>query len=494
MLTAVETFVLVPLFLRAWGADGYGEWIALTAFINYLMLVNLGVQNYVGNLLTMSYTAGDLVSFRRYLNETVSLFILICSVLMLIIFAVMLISGITIPGIDHALTLEQRLTVAFMSASYLISVLGGVWATPYQATGRYVRGAMIGNVWGIIKLILLISALALHSSLLFYAFLYSCISFLRFIYYLADIHFKLPEARHVHFTLNNALQGRKYLGGSIFFWVRSLAGGLNQQGVISVLAASVPVATVSLYSTHRTASGLVRYPFALLQGPLWPEMSILGGQARFEKLGEITLLAVRSIVFISGLAALAIWIWLPVIYRAWTSNELEFEPALLALFLVQVVLFAGWSASAWPLLAINQHKRIAVWDLINAVFTIVLALILVRVLGMYGVAIATFAGDLLFGFLVYPRLTAKHLQLPIIRIYRAILDPLILAIPLFALIVLTDFLLDGWYFTLTSSLIVALVIIPLSILTFGKNNVTRAIGAVLNTRLATRFLSSRGAV
>ena len=272
------------------------------------MLVNLGVQNYVANLLTMSYAAGDMVSFRRYLNETVSLFVLICSMLMLVILAVMLIPGITVPGIKHVLTSDQRLILIFMAASYLLSVLGGVWATPYQATGRYVRGAMIGNIWGIIRLIVLISALAPGGSPTLYAFLYFSITFARTIYYLMDMHFKVPEARHVRLTLSNALQGRKYLGGSIFFWFRSLANGVNQQGVISVLAASLPAATVSLYATHRIASGLVRYPFTLVQGPLWPELSILGGQQRFDKLHEITLLAIRSIVFVSGLAALAIWI------------------------------------------------------------------------------------------------------------------------------------------------------------------------------------------
>ena len=34
--------LLVPLFLRAWGADGYGGWLTLTAFVSYLGLLDLG--------------------------------------------------------------------------------------------------------------------------------------------------------------------------------------------------------------------------------------------------------------------------------------------------------------------------------------------------------------------------------------------------------------------------------------------------------------------
>ena len=167
---------------------------------------------------------------------------------------------------------------------------------------------------------------------------------------------------------------------------------------------------------------------------------------------------------------------------------------MLALFLFQVVLSAGWTASAWPLLAVNQHKWIAVWDIANGVFTIVLSLILVQFLGTYGVAIATLSGDLVCGFLVYPRLTAKYLEFPVINIYRAILEPMVLVVPVVALTGLTSHLVDGWYIPLVSSLIVMLAVIPLSLLTFGKDTVIRSIHFVFNTRLAMRFLSDRGAM
>jgi len=487
VLSATEAILLVPLFLRAWGADGYGEWLTLTAFISYLMLVDLGVQNYLANLLTMAYAAGDLASFKKYLNETLSLFVLICSALMLLVALIMALPGISLPSFEQALSLDQRLIFVFLAGSYLLSVFGGVWATVYRATGRFTRGAMVGNVWGIIKLIVLISALVLQGSPLVYALLYFGTTALRLVYYFFDIYSTIPEARGVYLSMTNAQRGKSYLGGSFFFWLKALSAGINQQGVISVLAASLPAAMVSVYATHRTASGLVRYPFMLVQSPLWPELSMLGGQERLDRLREISLLVVQLIVFVSSLAALGLWVWLPVIYKIWTSNELELRPALLALFLVQVVLFAGWSSTAWPLLAINKHKELATWDIVNAVFTILLSLVLVIPLDIYGVAIATFLGDILCGLLVYPRLTARHLGLPASAVFRAVLDPVLAFGAVAVLIGVADVFLAGWLLVIVSSLCIALAVYPLAVLIFGRGAVTKSMRMLLQSPILGRF-------
>lgn len=491
VLKMVEAILLVPLFLRAWGADGYGEWLTLTAFIGYLMLADMGVQNYVGNLLAMSYAANDITGFKKQLSDVMSLLIFFFSSIMLIIFLGMMLPNITIPGINRSLTFEQRLIVIFMSVIYLTSIMSAVWSTTYNATGRYARGAMIGNVQGIIKLGVVVVALLLGAPPVLYVLLLLFIVFTGVILRLIDIRIRAPEARHIKISFRHAVQGRNHLGGSIFFWLRTLSNGINQQGVISVLAASLPASMVSLYATHRTASGLIRYPMALVLGPLFPELSILGGQQRTERLKAISLLATRVITFVSGLAALAVWVWLPTLYTAWTNDELELHPALLAMFLMQTVLFAGWSTIAWPLLATNQHRRIALWDIANAILTIILALILVGPFDIYGVAIATFIGDILCGFLVYPRLTAKSLHTSVRATYQAITDPLVALGAVAIVIGITGMFLDGWSFAVLSSLFVLLTIYPFSVLLFGKEFILGSCRMVLDSSPVGRFFSGQ---
>src|SRR6267378_1844389 len=74
-VNAAQAVILVPLFLRAWGAEGYGQWLALTALISYLTLADLGGQNYIANLLAMSHARGDRERFQTTLSEAVSFFL-----------------------------------------------------------------------------------------------------------------------------------------------------------------------------------------------------------------------------------------------------------------------------------------------------------------------------------------------------------------------------------------------------------------------------------
>ena len=55
IIIAATAIALVPLYIAAWGVDGYGRWLSLTAVIAYLSLLDLGGQNYVGNLLAGAY-------------------------------------------------------------------------------------------------------------------------------------------------------------------------------------------------------------------------------------------------------------------------------------------------------------------------------------------------------------------------------------------------------------------------------------------------------
>ncbi len=74
VIAAIQTILLVPLFLRAWGADEYGRWLVLTALVSYFNLLDFGGQNYIGNLLAIDYAQGKKESFREKLSEGVSLF------------------------------------------------------------------------------------------------------------------------------------------------------------------------------------------------------------------------------------------------------------------------------------------------------------------------------------------------------------------------------------------------------------------------------------
>jgi O-antigen/teichoic acid export membrane protein len=436
LLAAANALVLVPLFLRAWGADVYGKWLALTALISYLSLLDLGGQSFIGNLLAQAYVHHDEAGFRRRLSEGVSLYIAISLTIFFVLMCVLAWPSLTLPGQTQVLGREERLIVLFLSIPILLGIPGGVYVTVYRATGCLARGMMVNNVARLIGLLAFVLVLVMGLSPLIYALVTTAHSIFMGTLMVWDVQRQNSFARHTRINLQMAWAGRKFLSGSLFFWLLALAGALNYQGIILVLNSKVTSTVVALYVTLRTAAGLIGYIGNLLQPALWAELTFLHAQQRSEDLLHIVLLSVKAISLLCSIAGVMLWVVLPVIYPIWTDNQLPLDPLLFGIILFQTVLLAGWTSCGWILMASNRHRQMAGWALGNAAITLSLALYLTPRFSAIGVAVATLLGDVLCGLLVYPRLSAQELKVSSWLIYKSIFLPMFLTFS-FGLIILS---------------------------------------------------------
>jgi O-antigen/teichoic acid export membrane protein len=447
VIAAAQPIILVPLFLRAWGAGDYGRWLVLTALVSYLSMLDLGGQNYIGNLLAIDHAQGKHEAFRNKLSEGVSLFALIAlTALFLLVVVLFGLMNSHVPILGNVLSIDERWILLFLGSSFLSSIPSGVYITAYRASGLFVRGTMLGNIFRLVHLSVYGVLLWLTVSPFVYALVALIANVSTTIFILWDSRRVMESCRHIRINLAEAKRGRTYMPGALEFWFLALANGLNQQGVLLILAAFTSPAIVALYATHRTAAGSIGYVGSVLQAPLWPELSFLWAQDRREELRTVIFSAIRLIMFLSGLAALVMWVCLPFIYPLWTGKQLQLQPVLLAVMLLQGVLAAGWFTSGWGLLAANQHRVPARWSFANACVTIVLAIGLAPKYGVLGVAVATLLGDVFCGLAVYPRLAGGMLGLSAVSVYRAIMLMLVSLAPLTAVVVVGGRLLQGWIF------------------------------------------------
>jgi len=61
----LSQLLLAPAFIAAYGIEGYGEWLALSAAVGYLGTLDFGLQTYVLNRLTALYHRGEFEEFHR---------------------------------------------------------------------------------------------------------------------------------------------------------------------------------------------------------------------------------------------------------------------------------------------------------------------------------------------------------------------------------------------------------------------------------------------
>jgi len=455
VVAAVSSILLVPLFLRAWGAEGYGQWLSLTAFISYISLLDFGGQSFIGNLLAREYARGNQGEFQQKLSEGVSLFALIALIAFALLILVLCVPGFSLPGHDTPFRPTERLILLLMGTSYLLSIPTGVYVTVYRAAGYLARSVMIGNVFRFVALVCYSSILVMRLPATLYAVVHLSIGVVSTFFIVWDTHRLIPVCRGAKLSIAAALTARAHLGGSMHFWLLALASALNLQGVVLVLAANGSPETVATYSAHRTIAGLVGYMSNLVQGPLWPEFTFMHAQEDHAKLTNVSLLTIRMVVLLSGVAALGLWILLPTIYPIWTGRHLQFQAPLLALLLFQAVLAAGWTTSGWSLLATNNHYRLTYWALANALLTIGFAIVLAPKFGAMGAVSASLLGDVICGAAVYPGLAAGLHGMPVKEFYKAAFLPILALLIPSALIATASWVHNEQFMLLASILAVA---------------------------------------
>lgn len=438
LIQGVQAIGLVPLFIRDWGSEGYSEWVALTALVSYLALLDLGGQSYIANALAIHNARNDEASFRTILSDGVSLFLTLgVSVQMAVVGILALFMRWNVIGIGRPFTFTEATVLGVLSANLLlVSVPAGVYGTVYRATGHFSRGAIVGSV-------VRLSGLAISACLLYrrvgatgFALSLFATNLAAAIATVLDTRRIIPECRQIEISFRAAVQARKHLKGSIHFWAISLAQALSQQAVILILATTSFKAAAAVYATHRMIANIPGSLRVLVQGPMLPELSYCWAHGQVTEIWNITRKSMRTLVVLTGASGAALWLLSPILYPLWTGRQFIMDPMLLALLIVQGVLLSGWQTCTWGLLAANKHSAIAGFSTANALLGIGLALFAARSHGPVGAAVGLLVADIALGVCLFPFLASSFLGVPARRVYYEMGKAFLPIVPLMILAVL----------------------------------------------------------
>jgi O-antigen/teichoic acid export membrane protein len=469
VLSALQAFLLVPFYFRAWGADGYGRWLAISAAVGHLSLLDLGGQSYIGNSLAYAFARSNKDELRKTLELALSLFLFL--------------AGLAFAGLCAFLLLwptaqfspSDRLISALLGAAFLLTVPGGILASCYRATGQIVRGNTLGNIFRSVSFGIFAIALAMKVGPVSYAAIFFLLYLANFFGVLWDLRVRILTFELARLSWRNTKAGITLLRGSFAFWLISLSQTLNSQGFLLLLAILLGDQAVVLYSTHKTASSVIAYSTSLFQPSIWSELSFLAARHEAQRTAKLTLLSIRASVLFAGALAIILWFAGPVVYSVWTHHSLRIRLTLLALLVLQGVLAAGWSTASWPLLAANRHSEVAKWSLLNSVFTVLGASLAISLhWGIEGAVSASILSDLICGLWAFPALAGRYLQLPSIKFYLAMFRPAVALIPS-ALLAHFSFQLgtNNWIRFAYLSLAAALSVLPAMWLSLGKHSLMR---------------------
>jgi O-antigen/teichoic acid export membrane protein len=409
LINLASRILLVPLFLLAWGADTYGEWLLLSSMVAYLSLTDMGGGLYILNRMTQAYAHRDINLFRKILHTGMALF-LVAPVLVFIMFLTVI--WIFSPAAFLHITLTSQravfLILAILAFQLVISLPFGILVRIYRAVEMLPRGVMLTNLMQLMSLFLVAGGLWLRWGMV-------AIAALQIIPYgftagiaLWDLNRKFPQLKILSLGEADFSFGLSFIKPSLHFLLLQISQAFSIQGMVLIVGMVLGSMQVVLFSTMRTIINLIRSLFEQVSFAAWPEMTRLDAQEDIDKFLLLFRLILRSTLIASILFITIFHFYGGFIYHFWLRKTVPFQQPVMDLFLIYMGQFIFWLTCSHPLLATNRHHTVSKMLFVSSILTLALAYWGGQHLGLPGIVLGMIIGDLALPFWFVPYLLRDY--------------------------------------------------------------------------------------
>ncbi len=406
-------FFLSPFIVHRLGNVAYGVWTLINSMIAYMGLLDLGMRGAVTRFVSRYHSQGEhlessrAVSAAFWLRAGIGLVVVsLALILPSVAIAVFHISPemqmatrwtIGVAGMSFAVTLAFGVFGGVLSALQRFDLLSGVGMlqTLLRATGavwllKSGHGIVSLAVWELIVVVIANIALTTLS--------------LR-VYRELQILYRPPESAIL----------RQLWGFSSYLLLVNICGQIVYYTDNVVVGAFVSAGAVTFFTI---AGGLIEYArqvVAALGGILFSLASSLEAQGQQTELRRLLIqgtratvlvgLPIQAALFFGGHTFIALWVGPE--YAAISGRVLQI------LLVAQVFAIANYT-SFNVVCGLNKHKPVALMGLAEAAANLVVSIVLVRQIGLEGVAWGTVIPSMAIHLLFWPRYICKTLEMPIV--------------------------------------------------------------------------------
>lgn len=326
-VTVVTQLIIPPFFLRYYssGVAAYGEWLALSASVNYIGMLNYGIQNYANNEMTIRYNAGDTPGAKRIQAGALRL--------LLGLIAICALTGIAVFFLPVAdwLKLHQVTPAGAQLALYLLILQLSVYmlftllSNGFMMVGRVHRGGNWASGQRLFTTVCMAVAIFLRASFPVLAAIQLGSLLLFSMLVLFDIHYNTP-------VLIPRLRDGSWrdiipiLRPSGHFGVISLAGFLTWQLPIVLIQRFLGAEATGAFGLVRAVFQMSRQILMIASSTLAQDITEMWGRRDWRQLRKLYDLSERVVLFLIPLVTVGTLLLSPLLFTVWLHKRGLYEP------------------------------------------------------------------------------------------------------------------------------------------------------------------------
>ncbi len=419
LVSMVAIYFITPFTIHKLGDDGYGTWNLINAITGYLALLALGVPMASVRYFAQHVASGD----EKKLNETIGS----CTALYLGLGAIALVVGAGLyifftraynipPAFQGDARVAYALIVLFVSLGFVGLLPNGILAAHDDFVPRNVV-----RLWGVVlRLVLTFGLLALQASLTMLALVQLACLVFDFGFCWLVIKRRYPATRLRLADLNWGM-ARSILAFSLYVLVLSAGIRLSFETDSIVIGAFQDVRSIPYFTVANSFVVYLMEFIIAIAAVVMPAATRLRTLGQHAELREV-LLKWSKIAFSVTLVVGLFLIVLGPRFIAWWIDPSFERPAgqVLQILMISNLVFLPVRGVALPILmGLGKPGLPTAGFLVAGVVNLGLSILLVRPLGLAGVALGTAIPNVLFAGLVLWQ-ACRELETPVLGCLRYI--------------------------------------------------------------------------
>ncbi len=411
-VSMVVPFFLTPFVVRHLGPLGYGVWILAVSTVSYLSLLDLGLRSAVIRFVSKAQAQGQLNDATSTINTALWVRLLLSGGVAIL--SVLL--GLAAPHmfkIPFDLKLSAQITVLLCGLGVGVTLTSGVFGAVLAAINRFDVLSSITMVQTVFRaagviLILrsgrgLISLACWELTVILLAGLATWAIALK-IFPSCRTRISRPDMKVLRMIWSYSF--------TTFIFMIAVQIVINTDSL--VIGAFLSVGLVTFYAI---GSSLVSYSSQVttaVSTTFTPMASGLEASGRHADLQVMLLRGTQATLGLVLPVALALIFRGRTFINLWMGPQYgEISETVLRILMISLFFSTANSTAGSIIMAIDRHKPLARWAVYEAVFNLVLSIVLAKTVGLYGVAWGTSISMAVAHLIFWPRYVKKVLGVPV---------------------------------------------------------------------------------
>lgn len=418
------TFFFTPYLIGTLGKERYGVWALAFSIMAYMRLADVGMGQATVRYISKHLADRDWKQLNEVLSSSARLYLIVAA-------ATLGLSTVTAFGVLHLLRIPADM---FRTAQAVVMILGirqtVMFASlPFVSLGAFHRFDIVNYFdisANILQTALMVVLLELGFGLVAMALLILVLDSTSF-YWRHWLRRRMFPEVHFSRTAVSPEKTKALLGYGLYSFLLMIAWTVILQTDNVVIAGFISTEAVALFSVPAMMAIQLRSTVRAITVPLIPTVSHFEAIHDYGMIERLFARSTRYLYYVATYFCVSVLMFGGPFILLWVGPDFASSASVLYILIVGVTFALPLLVANSVLLGISRHKVAFALVGSEALANIILSVILVRSMGIVGVALGTAIPQLILYILIYPVVFHRVLHASVGAFYRRSLRSLLLA-------------------------------------------------------------------